>query len=429
MQARSSEQRRVAVIGGGWGGLAAAVRAAQRGHAVTLFEMAPEPGGRARRVDMDGHSLDNGQHILIGAYTETLRLMRTVGIDARNAFLRTPLCLAGPKGTGFRLPGGPAALSFTRGVLSHKSWLLRDRLALLSAAGGWLLKRFRCPDNLTVAELTAGLPAAIRQELIDPLCVAALNTPSEHASGRVFLRVLRDALFAGPGSADLLLPRMRLSELLPEPAIAWLVNAGAKIRLRCRVEHLLQTDGGWQIEGDRFDHVILATSAKEAARLTRAINPGWADQAAALPYEPIITVYLRSQGTRLPHPMLMLPSDTQNLPAQFVFDHGHLDGLQGLMAFVVSGAQPWVDKGLGETAEATLVQARINLGPYLRAPLEMLRAFTEKRATFRCVPGLTRPPRLVAKGLMAAGDYVEGPYPATLEGAVRSGLQAAEAIG
>ena len=83
--------RNVAVIGGGWAGLAAAVEATSAGHHVTLFEMAPQLGGRARRVNVDGFELDNGQHILIGAYTETLGLMRRVGVDTAQAFLRTPL--------------------------------------------------------------------------------------------------------------------------------------------------------------------------------------------------------------------------------------------------------------------------------------------------------------------------------------------------
>jgi len=126
----------------------------------------------------------------------------------------------------------------------------------------------------------------------------------------------------------------------------------------------------------------------------------------------------------LPEPMLALSSDPQ-FPAQFVFDRGQLGGPPGLLAFVISGAQPWVDRGLDATTDATLAQARAQLG------LELLtvHAQAEKRATFRCTPGLTRPPAQIAPGLYAAGDHVEGPYPATLEGAVRSGLYAAGQLG
>jgi hypothetical protein len=121
--------------------------------------------------------------------------------------------------------------------------------------------------------------------------------------------------------------------------------------------------------------------------------------------------------------MLALHSDA-GMPAQFVFDRGQLGGPDGLLAFVVSGAQPWVDQGLDATALAALAQARIALQAHLRGPLRLIHTIAEKRATFRCTPGLRRPGTVIAPGLLAAGDHVDGPYPATLEGAVRSGLQA-----
>jgi hypothetical protein len=111
-------------------------------------------------------------------------------------------------------------------------------------------------------------------------------------------------------------------------------------------------------------------------------------------------------------------------PAQFVFDRGQLGGPPGLLAFVISGAQPWVDAGREATVAATLAQARHALGAWLPEDVRLLRWIAEKRATFRCVPGLIRPTARIATGLIAAGDHVDGPYPATLEGAVRSGVQA-----
>jgi len=122
--------------------------------------------------------------------------------------------------------------------------------------------------------------------------------------------------------------------------------------------------------------------------------------------------------------MLALHSDELS-PAQFVFDRGQLGGPAGLLAFVISGAQPWVDQGLDATTQATLAQARSTLGAHLHEPLRVVHTIAEKRATFRCLPGLQRPAMRIAPGLLAAGDHVDGPYPATLEGAVRSGMQAA----
>jgi squalene-associated FAD-dependent desaturase len=415
--------RSVAVVGGGWAGIAAAVEATRRGHRVTLFEMAPQLGGRARSVAHDGLTLDNGQHILIGAYSATLALMRKLDVDIEAALLRTPLRLTNPDGTGLQLRSGSAAPAFARAVLRHSRWSLPERLALLGAAAGWRLRGFRCDPARTVADLTAQLPAAIRAQLIDPLCVAALNTPADSASAQVFLRVLQDALFSGPGSADLLLPRIGLSGLLPGPAAAWLARAGARLQLRRRVNSLSAAGDGWRLDDERFDRVVLAAPPQESARLVAEIAPEWARAAAALRFEPIVTVYLASAGTRLPEAMFALACD-EHSPAQFVFDRGQLGDAEGLLAFVISGARTWVDRGLTATTEATLAQARAALGMHLRGPLRAVHASAEKRATFACTPGLQRPAAHIAAGLAAAGDHVDGPYPATLEGAVVSGLAA-----
>lgn len=410
---------RVAVIGAGWAGLAAAVTLADAAHDITVFEMAPQAGGRARTVAGPDPAwpYDNGQHILIGAYRDSLALMQRLGVDPQHALQRLPLALPYPGEAGLRLPSGPALVSFTRGVLAHPDWPLQARLGLLMAAGGWLARGFRCAPSLTVAALCAGLPAVVRRDLIDPLCVAALNTPAAQASARVFLRVLKDALFSGPGSADLLLPRQPLSALLAEPAAAWL---GPRLRLGHRVQAL--TAQG-QVDGEVFDAVVLACTSVEAARLTAEVAPAWSERAGAFSFQPIITVYLRSAGSRLAAPMVTLREGAL-APAQFVFDLGQLGGAPGRFAFVVSGAADWVARG--GCGEAVLAQAKAVLA--WATPPVIDKVLTEKRATFACTPGLARPPARVAAGLWAAGDYVDGPYPATLEGAVRSGLAAAQGV-
>ncbi len=407
---------KTAVVGGGWAGISAAVALADAGHDITVFEMAPQLGGRARSVAGDP-DYDNGQHILIGAYRDSLALMRRMGVDPETVLKRLPLALPYPDETGLRLPPGPPLVAFTRGVLAHRGWPLGARLGLLAAAGGWLARGFRCDPRLSVAELCAGLPAAVKRDLVEPLCVAALNTPAPRANAKVFLRVLKDALFSGAGSADLLLPRRPLSELLAGSATAWL---GARLRLGHRVQKI---EAGWRVDGEAFDAVLLACTSVEAARLAAGVAPGWSDAAAALQFEPIITVYLHSPGSSLPTPMLAL-REGPDAPAQFVFDHGQLGGATGRFAFVVSGAAPWVQRG--GCADAVLAQARRELR--WASPPVVDRILTEKRATFACTPGLVRPPARITEGLWAAGDYVDGPYPATLEGAVRAGLAAAQGV-
>lgn len=421
------QARSVAIVGAGWSGIAAAVQATLVGHSVTLFEMAKHCGGRARDVDAGGMRFDNGQHIMIGAYTEVLRLMGIVGANAHQLLLRTPLEIRGAAGAGLTLRPGPPLMALTLAVARHDTWRWRDKFALIAEAARWALQGFNCPAALDVATLTRRLPSNIRGELIDPLCVAALNTPSGQASARVFLRVLQDALFASPGSSDLLLPRTGLSDVFPLPALQWLRSRGAVIHASTRVDEL-QSDGlSWRVDGKCFDRVVLAATAHEAARLAEPHAGSWAQVARKLPFEPIVTVYARCPQAKLPRPMLALESDAVN-PAQFVFDRGQLGGPEGLLAFVISGAGDWVNRGAANAAQACLAQAAKALRPWLPGPLQTVQVLTERRATFRCIPDLERPAMHVAAGLCAAGDYVAGPYPATLEGAVRSGVNAIHAI-
>lgn len=412
---------RIAVIGGGWAGLAAAVEAVSLGAAVTLFEMAPTLGGRARSLEGSEPALDNGQHILIGAYTASLALMRRVGADPEADLLRMPLRLRYPDRDTLTLPGGPPTLAFLRGVLGCAAWSWPDRMRFLMASSGWTMRGFRCDPALTVAELCARLPRAVRDDLIDPLCVAALNTPASQASAQVFLRVLKDALFSGPGSADLLLPRRGLSALLPTPARDWLLARGAQLRTQ-RVQRLDASGRGWLVDGEPADAVVVACSSVEAARLTRDLAPRWSAIAGAFEFQPIVTVYLESAGSALPAPMVAL-RESATEPAQFAFDLGQLGQHPGLFSLVISGAAPWVERGLEATGAAALEQAIRHL-PWQRAP-RLVRVLSEKRATFACTPGRIRPEAPIAPALWAAGDYLAGPYPATLEGAVRSGIAAA----
>lgn len=412
---------KLAVVGGGWAGLATAIRATEAAHQVTLFEMAGHLGGRARAVDVSGLALDNGQHILIGAYQRTLALMHTVGVDPHDAFHRSALELRYPDGRGLRLPAGPPGLAFVAGVLRCRGWSLADKLAMLRAAAAWALAGFDCAAGTTVAALCASLPPAVRQLLIDPLCLAALNTAPASASAAAWLRVLKDALFGGPGAADLLLPRRSLGSLLPQPAALWLRKSGAQLRLGQRVHDLRPLAQGWQVDGEGFDAVVLACTAAEAARLAEATAPAWASLASGLRFEPIITVYLRCPGAHLPATMTALVDGPQ-APAQFAFDHGAMGATPGLFAFVISSAGAWIDAGLDATSAAVVRQAERSFpaGTW-PSPPTVLRALSDKRATFRCEPGLVRPPALIASGLVAAGDYVAGPYPATLEAAVQAG--------
>jgi hydroxysqualene dehydroxylase len=451
-------KRRLAVVGGGWAGLAAAVRATELGADVHLYEAARHWGGRARRlwVRPPGHTplaLDNGQHILIGAYRQTLALMRTVGLEPKTLLQAQPLDLRFADGSGLAVPpwarSWPAPLDWLAAVATARGWGWADKRSFWVAALRWRWQGFRCPPGWNVEALCKGLTPRVMQDLIEPLCVAALNTPASQASAQVLLTVLQDALL-GPGcppwkASTLLLPTVDLGRLMPDAATQWLLARGAQLHLGQRVGRLIPPDtedGYWQVDSgacvQAADAVIVATAASDAARLLTNLPSAeaqrWRAQAQALPHEAIATVYL--QGV-LPHgwparpPMMALRSGADG-PAQYVFWRNALDGRHwpqdwqearhhsALLAFVASACQP--DKAALESGVCRQAAEQMGL-----RQAQVLQTVIEKRATFVCSPGLARAPQRVQAGLWAAGDHVQGPYPATLEGAVRSGLQAAEA--
>jgi predicted NAD/FAD-dependent oxidoreductase len=236
----------------------------------------------------------------------------------------------------------------------------------------------------------------------------------------------------------MLIPRVLLDALFPDAARRHLEGRGAAVRTGTRITALARDAGTWRLHAGSdvrtFDAVVLATAPWQAAALLRPLD-GAADTTAridALAYEPIATIYLQYRaGVRLPLPFCAL-ADAPDAGrwGQFVFDRGQLDpGQDGLLAVVVSGADPAGAIGHEALAAAVAAQLAAAFGlPALATPL-WSRTITEKRATFACTPALDRPANATGlPGLVLAGDYTAGEYPATLEAAVRSGVAAAGVI-
>ncbi|MDR0576346.1 MAG: hydroxysqualene dehydroxylase HpnE [Candidatus Accumulibacter sp.] len=417
---------RVAVVGGGWAGLACAVELSAAGVPVCLFEAAKQLGGRARRVEIGGHALDNGQHILIGAYRETLRVMRLAGADPERLLLRLPLEIAYPGKFSIRLPRLPAPLHLAAGLLAAAGCAPGEKLAAARffhalRAGG------RDPeDDVSVAEWLDRhrQRGNLRRFLWDPLCLAALNTAPDDASARIFANVLREALDGARENSDLLLPRADLSRVFPDAAACFIAARGGEIRLSRRVARI---ERPLAIAGENFAHVVIAAAPRQTADLLRE-HPETRETAALLDayrFEPIGTVYLAyPDAIRLPSPMLGMSGPI----GQWAFDRGRLCGADGLIACVLSAGGHWDEHGDETLAAALHAELAETLGHALPGPV-WHRAIRERRATFSCRPGLTRPtPRTAVPGLWLAGDHACAGYPATLEGAVRSGCHAARGI-
>jgi len=439
--ASPGQGHRVAVIGGGWAGCAAAVELARRGCTVSLYEAARTLGGRARSVTLNGLELDNGQHILLGAYRETLRLLRRLEIAPEQAMLRLPLQMRyapHDDGMDFVVPRVPAPLHLLLGMLRARGLAREDKLSLARFSTtarwmGWLLHQ-----DCSVAELLVRFDQSERLTRLmwRPLCIAALNTPPERASAQVFLNVLRDSLGARRAASDMLLPKLDLTRLLPLRAAAFVERHGGSVLTGTTIRRIESDGSRWRLhataagaetETTPFDAVVVATSPAQAIGLI----DGLADTArlTALAHEPISTCYLKYPETlRLRHPFLaLLDRPEQGGWGQFVFDRGALDHRPaGLLAVVISASSEAIAVGQQALTASIARQlaAALHL-PELEHP-QWSRLITEKRATFSCAPGLVRPEnRTGRRGLVLAGDYTAGDYPATLESAVRSGMGAA----
>lgn len=390
--------------------MAAAVTLAERGVPVTVFESTAMPGGRARRVESQGHELDNGQHILIGAYRELFRVMRTVAVP-QAAVLRMPLEIRYARGFYFRRSWLPEPFGLAGGLLTARGIAFRERLAAAGFIARLRSARFRIERDMPVSDFLAHhrQDGRLAHYLWRPLCVSALNTPPELASARVFLAVLRDTLGGAAEASDLVLPRVDLSRLFPEPACEFVRARGGEIRLQSPVKDLAALR-------QSFDRIIVAVGPHQLKTLL--------PEAPDYSYQPIYTCYLQyAPGVRLPLPMLGLADGM----VQWVFDRGALLGEKGRLACVISAQGDHQQMSLDELAARCHAELAAVL-PNLGVP-EWSRVIAEKRATITCAPGAKPAPPPIAN-VHYAGDYTDGEYPPTLEAAVRSGVRAAErAIG
>ena len=465
---RGEDPKRVAIIGGGYAGLAAAVTLADAGCPVTLFEQARTLGGRARRVPLDGATLDNGQHLAIGGYRTLLELVRKVHGDApeRSLFERLPLTLA-PFGrtlanpVALRAAALPSPLHLALGVLRARGLALRDRLALITGYRQLERAGFRCPPRQTVAECFAATPRRAFDALWAPLCIAALNTPPERASAQVFVNVLREVFAAPAAASDFLIPAVDLTELFPAAAASYVADRGGDIRTGIAVRRFAVDGSAVTVESReataRYAALVVAVGPHQLAALSGAqavsdpppeaaeheASPqrgvpdaaatAWREavaQVTAFGYESITTVYLGyPDAVALPAPIARL----DDAPGQWLFDRSRMVsaslpvGVKGLLAVVISANGPHDAEPHPVLAARVDAQLR-RLSPGLPRAV-WSQVIAERRATYACAPGLARPAAgRLSPRLYLAGDYTDPALPATLEAAVRSGLTAAQAL-
>jgi hydroxysqualene dehydroxylase len=424
--------RNIAIVGAGLAGLSAAIKLLQQGYQVTIFEAAPQAGGRARSVTHTSTTIDNGQHLCLGAYHATLSLLTEAGLNPDQVFKRLPLALHMHDGANIMslVPPSwlPAPLHLLWGFVTASGLGFSNKWRAI-----WLmlqLKRqaFKLNQDSTVKLLLQqGKQTDTATKLLwEPLCLAALNTPIEIASAQVFLNVLHDSFQQHRSDSDLLIVKSDLSHALIDPLIARITALGGKMHLRTPVLSLKQDSAQLVLETAQgqqfFDDVILAVGPHQLKTIASDLP------LPAFSYQPITTVYLQYPPTeRLPYPIMGFCHGL----AQWVFDRGQCCNQPGLLAIVISahGALPSDKTVLIQQCIAELNQALSVYDIQLSTNPVWTQTITEKRATFSCNQDLARPFTVTSlPHVYLAGDYIAGPYPATIEGAIRSGFAAADTI-
>lgn len=437
----------VAIIGGGCAGLSAAAALIERGFQVTVFEASSQLGGRARTVLVENnslmHLLDNGQHILLGAYRETLALLRKVGVDEEKMFMRVPLQInmhSPSTGPVFSLKSAnylPSPLNILVGLIACKEVSISELIAAIKFMVHLKRTRFQIVGDKALEQYLVEhkQPAKLITMLWEPLCLAALNTPIAIASTQIFLNVLKDSfsndsLRTRKKNSDFLLPRLDLSKIIANPIAHYIQENGGEIKLNRHIRHLeLESDGFSLTTRDGrefFSHVVIAAPAARLVKLIESIPKlqNVYKQMQSYGYQPIYTIYLQYP------PDLKLPSVMTGLTGtlgQWVFDRGQLCNQKGLLAIIVSATG--THQLLSQDALALEVAKEIHQTfPDIPKPL-WHKVIAEKRATFSCGPNLARPTnKTLQPRLYLAGDYTYADYPATIEGAIRSGIACANLI-
>jgi squalene-associated FAD-dependent desaturase len=402
---------KVAVVGGGLSGLAAALELVDQGNEVTLLEGRPTLGGAVQTLpEREGDPPpppDNGQHIALGCFEEYLRFLDRIGEGRSYRRQRLELPVIGEDASVAAISRSPLS------IIRYRHLPARERISVVRVL--LALRRAHADDAETFGALLRRLGASGLQidRFWDVFVRPALNLRSDEASAAMGVFTVRTALLGKPAAADVILPSRPLGVMHGEAAAHALEAKGAAVTTSRRVETLDELDA---------EAIVVAVSPAESARLLGEPEP-------ELEPSPIVSVHLLFDRPLLQHPLAALLGS----PAHWVFDRGLLTGHQPeaggqYLTVVASGVPELLEirgRGLVELMAGELTA---RLGP---AELLWSRVSREPYATVALRPGTqserrsteTERPRVVR-----AGAWTDTGWPATMEGAVRSGLAAARRI-
>ncbi|MDF6017522.1 hydroxysqualene dehydroxylase HpnE [Streptomyces sp. JH34] len=445
MTGRSSRSSRAVVVGGGLAGVTAALRLADAGLDVTLLEGRPRLGGLAfsfRRGDL---SVDNGQHVYLRcctAYRWFLDRIEGTHLAPLQDRLDVPVLdvgrVAGPRLGRLRRTGLPVPLHLAGGLAAYPHLSLAEKAGVARAALalGRLDPADPALDGIDFATWLRrqGQSQRTIDALWDLVGVATLNATAPNASMALAAKVFRTGLLSEPGAADIGWAAVPLGDLHDTLARKALESAGVEIRLRARVTSLTRAEGGhWAVATDGelldADTVVLAVPQGETHRL---LPDGALDEPGRLldlTDAPILNVHVVYDRKVLRKPFFAALGS----PVQWVFDRTASSGLQGggqYLAVSQSAAQEEIDLPVAELRRRYVPELERLLPAARGAGISDFFVTRERTATFAPTPGVGRlrpGTHTRAPGLHLAGAWTATGWPATMEGAVRSGFTAADA--
>jgi squalene-associated FAD-dependent desaturase len=431
---------RVAVVGGGLAGITAALDCADGGAQVTLVEVRPRLGGAAYSFDRDELRLDNGQHVFLRCCTDYMALLDRLGsrdLTTLQPRLDIPVLAPGAPPARLWRSGLPAPLHLGGALATYRHLSPADRVRAMRAA--MALRRLN-PDDPRLDTRSFGdwlarhgqRPAAV-EALWELIARPTLNLTCDEASLAQAAQVFRTGLLTAAGAGDVGWARAPLGDIHDAPARRALTGAGVDVRTGWRAQRIAREGEGWLLDGPSgrldADAVVVAVPHDRVEALLPAGALAAPERLRELGLSPIVNLHVAYD-----RPVMSLPfAAAVRSPVQFVFDRTDSSGLERgqLVAVSLSAADEDMERRPDELRERYL-PALADLFPAARAArVERFVVTREHAATFRAAPGAAalRPgARTQLPGLALAGAYTATGWPATMEGAVRSGHTAAREV-
>ncbi|HEY3712872.1 MAG TPA: hydroxysqualene dehydroxylase HpnE [Amycolatopsis sp.] len=428
---------RVVVVGGGLAGLAAACKLVGRGHQVTLVEARARLGGATFSFDRDGLAVDNGQHVLLRCYTEYRELLDLLGvgghIDLQERF-SIPVITRDGRTAQLSRNNLPAPLHLGSTLAGYRLLSKADRARVLMGAA---LMRTLDPADPKLDDRSfqdwlvrhGQRPAAI-DALWNLITVAALNTDAANASLALCAMVFRTALLERADAADIGVPTLPLGELHGGAAERYLTERGARILLHTPVRAVRRVGEGYDValDGETLsaDAVVITAPPEPTAAILPAGALARPELLAELGGAPIVNVHAVYDRRVTEAPFTAVVGSS----VQWVFDRTATSGLADgqYLAVSLSAAQEWIDTPTARLREEFVPELARLFPAAQRAEVTRFFVTRERRATFRQVPGSARlrpAARTLLPGCVLAGAWTATGWPDTMEGAVRSGNEAA----